>query len=369
VVEIFQDDVARFRVLMATQTKHNPLAELDAGRIPTLDALQLHNSTVYRWNRPCYGISNGKPHLRIECRSIPAGPSIIDEIANAAFWIGMVKGGAAEFGDLESRMEFDDAKANFLAASRHGLKAVLQWFDGETVSVTELINDRLLPLAESGLQQTGVAEADIHRLLGVIRARVAAGRTGANWAMRSLDGLKGLGTRSERMAALTAAMVHRQREGTPIHEWAPAELGEAGGWKLNYLRVEQYMITDLYTVVEDELIELVAFVMDKYKVRHVLVEDAEHRLTGLVSYRTLLRLLAQGGATDADLTQPVKTIMTRNLITVTPETTTVDAIQLMRSKRVPILPVVKGGKLVGVVAESDFMPIASQLLEEKLKED
>ncbi len=129
------------------------------------------------------------------------------------------------------------------------------------------------------------------------------------------------------------------------------------------------MITDLYTVNEDELIELVAFVMDKYEIRHVLVEDTSHRLTGLVSYRALLRILAKGSGHLPELNMPVKDIMTRDLVTVTPETSTLEAIGIMRRQRLPILPVVKDDRLVGVVAESDFMPIASQLLEEKLREE
>lgn len=193
--------------------------------------------------------------------------------------------------------------------------------------------------------------------------------TGAQWQLRSLATMKGRGTRAERLAALSAAISARQGDGTAGHEWPLAELEEAGGWKRNYLRVEQYMITDLYTVNEDELIELVAFVMDKYKIRHVLVEDTSHRLTGLVSYRALLRILAKGSGHLPELNMPVKDIMTRDLVTITPETTTHEAIGIMRRKRLPILPVVKDDKLVGVVAESDFMPIASQLLEEKLREE
>ena len=369
VVEIFQDDIARFRVLMAMQIEQDPFKELEAGRVPRLDALQLHNGTVYRWNRPCYGITDGKPHLRIECRSIPAGPSTTDEIANAAFWIGMVTGAAKTWDDITEQMDFDDVKANFLAAARLGLNAVFQWHDGKNVPARDLILGEMLPLARAGLQSAEIDPPDIDRYLGVIRARVESGMTGAQWQLRSLATMKGRGTRAERLAALSAAISARQGDGTAGHEWPLAELEEAGGWKRNYLRVEQYMITDLYTVNEDELIELVAFVMDKYKIRHVLVEDTGHRLTGLVSYRALLRILAKGSGHRHELNMPVKDIMTRDLVTVTPETSTHEAIGIMRRKRLPILPVLKDDRLVGVVAESDFMPIASQLLEEKLREE
>jgi CBS domain-containing protein len=369
VVEIFQEDIMRFRVLMAIAVEQDPFEELSAGRTPKLEALQLHNSTVYRWNRPCYGISHGIPHLRIESRSIPAGPSTTDEVANAAFWIGLVTGATEEWGDIRERMDFDDAKSNFLAAARHGVNSVFHWMDGETIKATDLVSHHLLPLARRGLTNAGVDANDIDHYLGVIESRVKSGQTGSQWLLRSLSNVKGKGTRAERLAALTAATAHRQHEGQLGHEWPLATLEEAGGWKQNYLRVEQYMLTDLFTVNEDESVDLVAFLMDRQKIRHVLVEGMEHQLVGLVSYRGLIRLIASGSARDTNLSMPVKDVMKKDLVTITPETATTEAIGLMRRNRFSILPVVKNGKLVGVVTEADFMPIASQLLEEKLKEE
>jgi CBS domain-containing protein len=219
------------------------------------------------------------------------------------------------------------------------------------------------------LTDVGVDRDDIERYLGVIESRVESGRTGAQWLLRSLNHIKSHGTRAERLAALTAATAHRQHERKLGHEWPLADLDEAGGWKQNYLRVEQYMLTDLFTVNEDESVDLVAFLMDRQKIRHVLVEDIDHRLVGLVSYRGLIRLIAKGAARESGLRMPVREIMQRELVTITPETTTLEAIDLMRRNRFSILPVVKSEKLVGVVTEADFMPIASQLLEERLKEE
>ncbi len=369
VTELFQEDVARFRVLLHSAVDEDPLEILKEGGVPRLQALQLHNSTVYRWNRPCYGISdNGKPHLRIECRVLPSGPTIVDEVANAAFWIGLVIGGRKAFTDFTERIEFDEVKENFLAASRHGLKAGFYWLDGETLSAKRLILERLLPVAEAGLMEAGVASSDVDKYLGLIRERVESGLTGTQWIMHSLGGMKPDGTRSERLAAVTAATVARQRTGQPGHTWALAELGEAGGWRLNYLRVEQYMTTSLFTVHEDELVDMVAFLMDKKQIRHVLVEDDEHRLVGIVSYRSLIRLMAEDFSDSAQEAPPVKVIMERDPASVAPETPTLEAIDLMRRHKVSCLPVVKQGRLVGIVSERDFMPIAYELLEEKLRE-
>ena len=128
------------------------------------------------------------------------------------------------------------------------------------------------------------------------------------------------------------------------------------------------MITDLATVNEDEGVDLIAFMMERRKIRHVLVEDGDHRLVGLVTYRALLRLVASGELHQGDSGMAAREIMQRDLLTVTPETTTAEAIKLLREHQYSILPVVQGDKLVGVVTETCFMPIASQLLEEKLKE-
>lgn len=369
VLELFQEDVARFRAILAAEIGEDPLEALDEGRIPRLEALRLHNSTVYRWNRPCYGVSGARPHLRIECRLIPSGPTIIDEVANAALWIGSVLGAAAEFGDVTNRMDFDDAKGNFFAAARHGLNATFTWFDDETIGAKELLEGRIIPLASSGLEAAGVEGTDIDRYLGIISARVDSGGTGAHWVLRSLANMKQQGTRPERLAAITAAMAARQLSGRPVHEWDYAELGEAGGWRENYMRVEQYMTTDLFTVREDELVNLVAFVMDKKEIRHVLVENDHHEIVGLVSYRSLLRILAHADVSDLKANVPVKEVMVKDPITVAPETDTVTAINLMRQHRVSVLPVVKDGKLVGVVGERDFMPIARHFIEQKLRSE
>lgn len=365
VVELFQEDIARFRVLLATQVEEDPFEVLDRGGVPKLQALQLHNGTVYRWNRPCYGITDGKPHLRIECRSLASGPSVVDEVANAAFWMGLVLGMAGEYGDITDRMAFDDAKSNFLAAARLGLNARFDWIGGEAISARRLILEQLLPLAREGLADLGVDDEDAEKYLGVVDSRVRAETTGAHWLIRSLSGMDPDATRGERLSALTAALFRRQQSGDPVHEWSLGELEEGGGWQPNLMTVEQYMTTSLITVNQEELVDLVAFLMEREEIRHVLVEDDEHHLVGLVSYRSLLRLMAEGGDTR-DVA--VGSVMEEDPISVSPETPTLEAIEIMRDEGVSCLPVVKGEKLVGLVTERDFMPIAYQLLAEKLAE-
>jgi CBS domain-containing protein/gamma-glutamylcysteine synthetase len=368
VIEIFKSDVSRFRVLLAREIDEDPFEALAAQRVPGLKALQLFNSTVYRWNRACYGISHDVAHLRIENRVLPCGPTVRDEVANAAFWFGMLSGLAEEVHDVREILDFDDVFTNFLAAARHGLEAHLTWFDGEPVTAQELIIHTLLPLARRGLLARGIDAADVERYLDTVEARVDSRRTGARWQLNSLAQMGGMGTQEERMAALVAATVERQRHARPVHEWERAELEEAGSWKPSFLRVEQYMATDLLTVNEEEAIDLVANLMDWHRIHHVPVEDNDHRLVGLVSHRSLLRFLASDEARQEERPIPVSRVMVADLITVSPETTTLEAIDLMRANKISCIPVVKDDRLVGIVTEHDFMRIAGTLLEEMLRD-
>jgi len=365
VAELFHEDLARFRALIAEDVTEDPLALLDAGEIPKLSALSLFNSTIYRWNRPCFGVGGGVPHIRIECRALPAGPTVVDEIANAAFWIGAVLGAQQEYGDITQMMDFDDAKENFFAAAKLGLRSAQTWTDGQSYPAPRLILDTLLPLARAGLESYRVDTADIDRYLGVIHDRVKSLSTGSRWMMRSLSAMKDTGTRSERLAALVAATSELQQTNQPVHTWAPAPAPGADAWRQSFERVEQYMTTHLFTVNEDELVDLVAFLMKKKQIHHVLVEDNQHNLVGIVSYRSVLRLVAESGPVADHVA--AKDIMERKPFTVEPETPTLEAIELMRSKSVSALPVVKEGKLVGIISERDFMSIAYHLLEERLR--
>jgi CBS domain-containing protein len=367
ILEIYREDIARFRALVGSDRDEDPMAALDAGRLPALTALRLHNGTIYRWNRACFGVTDGKPHLRIENRVLPSGPSVLDEVANGAFWLGLMKALPEAIEDVPRAMDFEHARHNFVTAARHGLAAPMVWLAGEEIAAPKLILERLLPLAARGLDQAGIEPKDRDRYLGVIERRVATGRNGARWMLFSLGSMKDHGTQAERLNAVTLATVKRQKSGLPVAEWEPATLDEGGGWKNNYLKVEQFMTTDLFTVHADDPVDLVARLMEWEKIRHIPVEDSEHRLVGLVSYRALLRLLASTDGASRWHEIAVAEIMKKDPITVSPTMTTLRAIEVMRENRVGCLPVVSEGRLLGVVTEDDFMDIAGQLLEERLR--
>jgi CBS domain-containing protein len=365
VLEIFRADIARFRVLLSTEVQEDPFAELAAGRPPTLPALRLHNGTIYRWNRPCYGISDGHPHLRIENRILPSGPTVLDEVANAAYWFGLIRGLADEVGDISRHMDFDVAKENFIAAARQGLDAHLEWPGRRPTPVPALAREVLLPLAHDGLRALGIDGDEADRFLGVVEERIDKAQTGARWALASLAAMKQQGTPGERMASLTQATLSRQKEGLPVARWQPARLEEANVWKEHYTQVHHLMSTDLFTVNADEVIDLVASMMDWQHIRYVPVEDDQHRLVGLMTHRILLRLLAQGHDPRTTPTS-VREVMQKDVITVEPEASTLDAIELMKEHKIGCLPVVDKGRLVGIITERDFLKIAGKLLEEFL---
>ena len=366
VLDIFREDVTRFRALMKVETTEDPFGALSDNRLPRLKALSMFNGTVYRWNRPCYGVHQGRAHLRIEHRVLPSGPSVLDEVANAAFFCGLVTGLAQEHEDITSRISFTEVKSNFQSAARSGLNAQLNWFDGESVSAPDLIRRRLLPVAREGLRHRGIRNEDIKRYLGVVEKRVETGRTGADWMLKSYSGMGGDRPRGETLVALTAAAYQRQTRGIPVHSWPLAQADEGGDWRAHYKRIEQYMTTEVFTVQPEDPIDLAASIMDWEQVRHIPVEDDRNRLVGLVSYRTIFSFFVRQGAGQRKM-EPVRRIMKPDPITVTPETLTVDAIAIMKREKIGCLPVVQDDRLVGIVTYRDFLQIAGHLLEQQLR--
>src|SRR5678815_4894853 len=139
VVELFHDQICRFRPIMIPQPDEDPFQLMARGETPLLSALRMHNGTVWRWNRACYGVVDGIAHLRIENRALPSGPTVQDEMANAAFFVGLMIALPTEYGEIAKRLSFDNAKENFFTAARNGLNVQLKWLDGQILSASSLI--------------------------------------------------------------------------------------------------------------------------------------------------------------------------------------------------------------------------------------
>ncbi|HSD45288.1 MAG TPA: CBS domain-containing protein [Pyrinomonadaceae bacterium] len=369
VIELFHDQITRFRPIMFAEPDENPFQVLARGETPSLSALRLHNGTVWRWNRACYGVADGVAHLRIENRALPSGPTIVDEIANAAFFTGLMAAVPKLYGQIAARMRFDEAKANFFRAARHGLDAQLHWLDGQSHSAPALILEQLLPMAREGLCNAGVAGEDIDKYLGIIEQRAQSRQTGARWISKSLAAMDDLTPKDARHRQLTSTMLANQKTGEPIHHWSVIEKAQPDEWEQGYRTVGQFMTTDLFTVKPDDVVDLAASVMDWRHVRHVPVEDEEGRLVGLVTHRALLRLMTMGGGSRSageNQAITVREVMVTNPVTVTPSTPSLEAIETMRRNRVGCLPVVEGNELVGIVTSYDFLEASARLFEQHL---
>lgn len=204
--EVFLANRQRYPVLL-------PI--LSDAPVEALAHLKLHNGTIWRWVRPIVGRdADGRLHYRIEMRVVPAGPSLGDSIASAAFFFGLTAALASAPPPPHDRCQFFTARDNFYAAARLGLEAQVRWDHRDGWPLDRLILDALLPLAEAGLGALGVDGAEAAHYLGLIADRVSSGQTGAAWQRRWVD------THGRDMAGLTAAMLERQRAGEPVHRWS-----------------------------------------------------------------------------------------------------------------------------------------------------
>jgi CBS domain-containing protein len=349
IADIFKDDIASHPVILAKPISTDSLEELERGQIPKLQALALHNSTIYRWNRACYGVGGGRPHLRIENRYLPSGPTLQDEFANFAFWVGMMVGRPPAFDDVAASMDFRDVKTNFIKAAQTGKESVMIW-QNEPIAVQELVLKQLLPLAHAGLTKRGIQPADIEHYLGIIEKRTA-GKTGAQWAVHNYRSLKKTHKKDDALTLLTKAMYKNQQSGRAVHDWPPVD-PELEAHEAACL-VSHIMSTELFTVKEHDLADLATSVMRWKNIHHVPVENTAGQLCGLLTWTHMQRHQAKNGNTGQCL---VVDIMERDLILVRPETGIKTAIALMKRNVIGCLPVVQDRCLVGILTIKDVLP-------------
>lgn len=361
VVDIFKEDIARFRTLILGEVHENSLTSISNHQVPKLKCLQLHNSTIYRWNRPCYGISDtGKPHLRIENRVIPAGPTILDEMANAAFWLGAMRGMAIEYNDITREMSFEDIRDNFGKSARFGIDSNFTWRKDKKVTVKDLVLHELLPIAKTGLESMGVDALDIDRYLGVIQGRMEREMNGARWQLRSYTRLaKGATSTDEALTNLTAAIHANQNidQDHPVHLWKEPELADLQKYRPEIVRVSELMTVDLLTTQKKDLARMVERLMKWRNLSHVAVEDKNGNLVGLLSAETLMAKLIKEHQKHNPRELRVKDVMDARPITISPRTKVKKAIDTMNKYGVECLPVVNGQELLGIITQSDLVKV------------
>jgi len=220
IFDLFEENVRYFPALLPEISTEDPVATLATGRAPSLSELRLHNGTVYRWNRPIYDVADGTPHLRVENRVLPAGPSIIDTMANAAFYYGVLRMLAAEDRPIWTKMSFAAAEHNFRACARLGMEARVYWPGFGEVPADELVLRHLLPMAHEGLERWGASAAVRERFLGVIEGRCISGVNGASWQIAAVQRLENRGMhRGDALRGMLAHYVRAMHSNEPVHTW------------------------------------------------------------------------------------------------------------------------------------------------------
>ena len=220
VFDLFEENIQYVPALLPICEDEDPLAVLESGECPQLAEMSLHNGTIYRWNRPVYAVVDGTPHLRVENRVLPAGPSVVDVLANAAFYYGLVRVLAESERPIWTQLSFTTAGENLHAAARHGIGAKLYWPGLGEAQVAELVLRRLLPMAHEGLRRSGVDTAHADRLLGIIEQRCLTGRNGATWQIAAVDrAAEGGATRPEALRQMTQRYIELMHTNEPVHTW------------------------------------------------------------------------------------------------------------------------------------------------------
>lgn len=347
ITDIFKDNISRFRSFLTTNFAIDSVDMLENGETPKLKALRLQNGTVYPWNRVCYGLINGKPHLRIENRYMPSGPTTADEMANMVFWVGVMLGKPEKYNNIHQLWDFKDVKTNFFNAARYGMATQFYW-NGAYISSQNLILNELLPMAYKGLYNAGILPKDVEYYLKIIENRVH-GTNGSEWIVRNYRALIINHKRFEAMQILTSKIYWKQEKGYPVSTWRKLYHLDETPFKETRV-VKHIMSTDIFSVSKNDSIELVLNIMKWKNIHHMPVIDNDRDLVGLLSWTDVkdYQIFTKKQIVN------VGKIMKTDIITVDEYTPIIKAKYLMISKAIGSLPVVNNNKLMGLVTLNDF---------------
>ncbi len=346
VVDYYKDNIVRFRSLLTAELGTDSLSELEMGKVPKLRALGLHNGTVYQWNRICYGVTEGKPHIRIENRYMPSGPTTTDEIANMMFWVGVMRGRPKAYDAIHAKMDFKDIKSNFYNAARYGTAAQFYW-DGNLVSCKDLLRDQLLPMAYRGLYAMGVLPKDAERYLSVIENRIKT-HNGARWMVQGYRKLKTKFKTADALQLLTADMYEHERKGYTVDAWELPR-GNHITWNTDTRKVKHVMNTYIITAQEDDNADLIVKMMQWKNIHHMPILNNRQDLVGLLTWTDVTPYFDN----PTIMASNINALMKKQLVTITGEATVKEARLLMLSKKINCLPVVHDKKLLGIITSKD----------------
>ena len=346
ILDVYKDDIARYPAIMTSdEITEDSMEILESGRIPELQAINLHNGTLYKWNRLCYGVNHNIPHLRIENRYIPSGPSIEDEIANTLFWIGLMRGMPEKYKEIWNLVPFNDARGNFNNAARTGLETTFNWFD-KSYSARKLTKKVLIPLAKLGLEKSGIDTDDINHYLKIIADRLEHNITGSKWMTRSYRKLKETVSKDESNVILTAGMYKRQRDGKPVSQWDLIDIDEGRKIPNKYNTVAKLMETHLFAINENDPIRLVNKIAKWKNIEHMPVVNNNQNIVGVIT----TKLLEELKENDSEYSNNIltKEVMSRSIVMVTSDTSVDEALHTINRQKVNCLLVMENNQLVGV---------------------
>ncbi|MCU1684882.1 MAG: hypothetical protein JWQ81_5621 [Amycolatopsis sp.] len=224
IFDLFEENVRYFPGLLPETDPEDPVEALETGQAPKLAELRMHNGTIWRWNRPVYDVVDGEPHLRVENRVLPAGPTVLDVVANAAFFYGAQRALAESERPIWTQMSFQAAEENLYAGARLGFDSQLYWPGIGWMTPDELALRVLLPLAHEGLERSGVSSEARERYLGVIEHRCLARKSGSSWQRDFVvDAQEHGDDREAALARMLSRYLEHSASGAPVHTWSTTD--------------------------------------------------------------------------------------------------------------------------------------------------
>ena len=349
ILELFTDDISRYPPLVFSKFEENSIETVKKGIMPKLKALNLHNGTLYKWNRLCYGVHENTAHLRIENRYIPSGPSVKDEIANALLWVGVMQGMPKKYQKIWKKMSFYDARGNFINAARTGINTYFNWFD-KGISAKKLLENILIPMAKEGLLKSKINESEINYYLGIIQKRIDTSTTGSKWIIRNKRKLREKVSKYESNVILTEHIYRNQISNKVISEWNSVDFYENKSDK-KYNKLYKIMSTSIFVVHENDLIKLALKIMEWKQINHIPVVNKRNKIVGVIEKKQLDEL---DFSSKKVLNMVAKNIMNKDFDVAHPEMSYKKSKELIINTKNTCVAVITEDKLVGIFTKSDL---------------
>lgn len=346
--ELWKSAVARFPLVFRCEGTDNSTLLYASGKMPELKSVRLHNGTTYTWNRMCYGVDDNMAHLRIECRYLPSGPTIVDEVANMVFWVGLMKAGETQEENFWKKINFSAIKSNFYKAARTGLLTEFDIF-GENIAASELISNTLIPLAEKGLKDSNVDQSIIGKYLGVISDRIEKNQTGSIWQVENFRRLNNKFKPALVSKILVTESLQYQKEDIPVSEWSDIPDHSLHlFFKNNFKKMtaKDIMSHKIQAIDIDTSVLFALKIMEWQNIHHLIVEDQKEVFKGVV-YKPDIEFVVNKN-------EKVLKYISKNFYKVFPNTSMTKIQQIVNREEGMAVVVIDKHKTVGIITKNDL---------------